>query len=286
MTPRTDTLTAVPSRLPPGQLSAKVLASGSSGNCLLVQSATTTLLVDLGITARTAASTLAGRGVPPEAVDAILLSHEHSDHVIGVGAFSRRYGTPVIAAPKTLDAAEAMVGAFRRQPLALGSTVTVGDCDVSSFPVPHDAAAPSGFLIRSGGWTIVYCVDLGTASETLHEPLAAADLLILEANHDYDTLRTGPYAESLKARLLSPLGHLSNLEAARLIVGSANGRPRTVWLAHLSAINNSPRLAKRIVGSILRREGITGVRLEVAARDTPSLFWSSETVGWQLALPT
>lgn len=282
---RVDTLAAAPPDLAPGQLSAKVLASGSSGNCLLVQSATTTLLIDLGIPARTVASALQARGVPPAAVDAVVLSHEHGDHVIGVGAFSRKHGTPVIADRRTLDATEAMVGPVLRRPLALGSTVTVGDCEISSFPVPHDAVAPAGIIIRSGSWTIVYCVDLGAASQALLAPLALADLLILEANHDYDALRTGPYTKSLKARILSPLGHLSNLEAARLIAGSANGRPRTVWLAHLSAVNNSPRLALRIVGSILRREGIAGVRLAVAARDTPSLHWSTETVGWQLSLP-
>jgi phosphoribosyl 1,2-cyclic phosphodiesterase len=240
--------------------------------------------VDLGISARTAAGALQRRGIPPEAVDAILLSHEHLDHVAGVGAFSRKYGAPVVADPRTLAVAEAAVGALTRRPLALGSALTVGDCEISSFPVPHDAVAPAGFLIRSGGWTIAYCVDLGTASDTLHAPLAAADLVILEANHDYDALRTGPYTASLKARILSPLGHLSNLEAARLIAGSATERPRTVWLAHLSLVNNSPRLASRIVGSVLRRERITGVRLEVAARDTPSLCWSTETLGWQLPL--
>ncbi|MFN8533896.1 MAG: MBL fold metallo-hydrolase [Dehalococcoidia bacterium] len=280
---RAAALDAAPAAPIAGRLSAKIIASGSSGNCLLVRSATTSVLVDLGITARTASTVLEGRSVAPASVEAILLSHEHSDHVSGVGAFSRKYGTPVISDPRTLDAASS-VGRFNRRPLALGSTTTVGDLEVTSFPVPHDAASPSGFVIRSGDWTIAYCVDLGTASETLHEPLSHADLVILEANHDYDTLRTGPYARHLKARILSPLGHLSNLEAGRLIAGSANGKARTVWLAHLSAVNNSPRLARRIVGSVLRREGISGVQVEVAARDTPSLCWSTDSVGWQLPL--
>jgi phosphoribosyl 1,2-cyclic phosphodiesterase len=166
---RTDTIDSAPSSQSAGRLSAKILASGSNGNCLLVRSATTALLVDLGIPARNAAGALDGRGVPPAAVDAILLSHEHSDHAIGVGAFSRKYGTPVVADPRTLDAAEAAVGAINRRPLARGSTLTIGDCEVSAFPVPHDAAAPAGFLIRSGGWTIVYCVDLGSAADSLVE---------------------------------------------------------------------------------------------------------------------
>ncbi|MCL6647249.1 MAG: MBL fold metallo-hydrolase [Chloroflexi bacterium] len=268
----------------PGFLSAKMLASGSSGNCLLVRSATTTLLIDLGLPARTVAAFLESREIPPAAVEAILLSHEHTDHLVGLGTFARKYQVPVVAEAQTLAAARSAVGRLPARTLARGSTITLGDCEVSAFPVPHDAAAPAGFLIRSGGWTIAYCVDLGSADETLVEPLRQADLVVLEANHDYDALRAGPYTPSLKARILSPFGHLSNLEAGRLIAASASSRPRTVWLAHLSAVNNSPRLALRVVGGLLKREGVSGVRLETAARDRPSLHWSSHAVGWQLPL--
>lgn len=276
---------AVDSGRSAARVSAKMLASGSNGNCLLVRAGATTLLVDCGIATRTLTGHLRDRGIAPESIDAILLTHEHNDHASGAGTFSRKYGTKVVADPRTLVAAGAAYGQMQPRPLAVGSTAAIGEAEVTSFPVAHDAAAPTGFIIQAHGWTIAYCVDLGTAAEALHPALALADLLILEANHDYDTLRTGPYSPSLKARILSPLGHLSNLEAARLISGSANGRARTIWLAHLSAVNNSPRLARRIVGGYLRRENVQGVRLEIAERGKPSLCWSTASVGWQLPLP-
>lgn len=265
-------------------LTVKALASGSSGNCILVRAGETTLLVDCGISTKAVTGHLTQRGIDPQSVDAILLTHEHIDHASGVGTFSRKYGAAVLADGRTLDEAERVSGKMTRRPMALGSTQTVGDCEVSSFPVPHDAAAPSGFIVRYKEWTVAVCIDLGDADEDLHAPLAEADLLVMEANHDYDKLKMGPYAPNLKARILSNRGHLSNFEAARLIAGSDTGRARTVWLAHLSAVNNSPRLASKIVGSVLRKERITNVRLQVIDRTRPSLCWSSDSAGWQLPL--
>lgn len=269
---------------PGSTLSVKALASGSSGNCILIRAGDTALLVDCGISTKSVSSYLNQRGIAPESVAAILLTHEHIDHVSGVGTFSRKYGASVVSDPRTLQEAERMAGKLNRRPMALGSSQSIGDVEVSSFPVPHDAAAPSGFVIKYRDWTVAVCVDLGDADEVLHSPLSEADLLVMEANHDYDKLKMGPYAPNLKARILSNRGHLSNFESARLIAGSYTGKPRTVWLAHLSAVSNSPRLASRIVGSVLRKEGVGNVRLQVIERTRPSLCWSSDSVGWQLPL--
>lgn len=267
------------------RLSLKSLASGSSGNCYLLEGGETTVLIDCGLAARAVCRELRGRGIDPASLAAILLTHEHIDHLLGIGPLSRRYGVPVVANPATLDAAARVCGRIRRWPLATGETLTVGELEVTSFPVPHDAVEPVGYLVGHAGWRVCVLTDVGSPSAHLDEPLRAADLLVVEANHDCEWLTNGPYPLSLKSRILAPTGHLANSEAALLLARSERSAPRWVWLAHLSAVNNNPKLARRTVGSFLRREGMRGIQLDIALRDKPSVYWSLEEVGWQLPMP-
>jgi len=204
----------------------------------------------------------------------VCVTHEHADHASAVGAVCRRFGLPVIASPGTLD--ELRRGGLRVEGLAqpVGTTVAVGGFLVTSFGLPHDARQPVGYLVGFGPWRVVLAVDLGESCEELISALRQADLVILDSNHDLRRLLAGPYSGPLKARIAAPKGHLSNEQAARILLQVADGRPRTVWLAHLSAVNNSPRLARRTVARIFEAAGANPVRVDVARRDRPSAVWS------------
>src|SRR5207253_1291257 len=159
----------------------------------------------------------------------------------------------------------------------VGGPSGAGGVTVRTFLVSHDAAETVGFWIEIGGRNIVICTDLGCETASIREPLEAADLLVLEANHDVQRLWRGPYHPALKKRVAGPHGHLANVETARLISELAqDGRPRTVWLAHLSAANNTPSLAFDTVMEPLNREGCTHLEVAVLARDKPSHTWYSE----------
>ncbi len=204
----------------------------------------------------------------------VCLTHEHADHAAAVGAVCRRFGLPVIASPGTLD--ELRRGGLRAEGLAqpVGTTVAVGGFLVTSFGLPHDARQPVGYLVGFGPWRVALAVDLGQSCEELISALRPAELVILDSNHDLRRLLAGPYSGPLKARIAAPNGHLSNEQAAQILLQVADGRPRTVWLAHLSAVNNSPRLARRTVLQALERAGASPVRVDVALRDRPSAVWS------------
>lgn len=257
------------------------LASGSSGNAFLVEAAGIKLLFDAGLNAGTLEYYLRQREVSPAALAAIFVSHEHIDHLRGAGVLARRYRLPVVASEGTFLAGASQLGALREkvaQPpgreVYVEGAGGVGGVTVRAFAVSHDAAETCGFWIEAGGFNIVLCTDLGCETASIREALQAADLLVLEANHDVERLWRGPYPYSLKRRVAGPYGHLSNAEAARLIAELArDGRPRTVWLAHLSATNNTPGIAADTIAAPLDREGCTHLEIEVLARDKPSHVW-------------
>jgi phosphoribosyl 1,2-cyclic phosphodiesterase len=265
----------------PAQVMAGVrvsaLASGSSGNAFLVETAGARLLFDAGLNAAALEYYLGQRGTSPSQLAAIFVSHEHIDHLRGAGRLARRYRLPVVASAGTFRAGAWQFGHLpERIVQAPGSQVTAGGVIVHAFAVSHDAEETVGFWIEAEGYNIVICTDLGSETASIREPLEAADLLVLEANHDVQKLWRGPYHPALKRRVYGPQGHLSNAEAARLISEVAlDGRPRTVWLAHLSAANNTPALAFDTVAEPLDREGCTHVELAVLARDKPSHIWHS-----------
>lgn len=259
------------------------LASGSSGNAYLVEAAGAKLLFDAGLNAATLEYYLRQRGASASQLSAIFVSHEHIDHLRGAGMLARRYGLPVVASEGTF-----LAGAYQLRGLPdkvvqpIGREVRISDVTVRTFAVSHDAAETVGFWIEVGGRggggssNIVICTDLGCETASIHEALEAADLLVLEANHDLQRLWRGPYHPALKRRVAGPYGHLSNAEAARLVSELArDGRPRTIWLAHLSAANNTPALAFETVTAGPDREGCTHLEIAVLARDKPSHIWRS-----------
>jgi len=259
----------------PTGVRVSALASGSSGNAFLVEAAGIKLLFEAGLNAATLEYYLRLRGTSPSELAAIFVSHEHIDHLRGAGMLARRYKLPVVASEGTFLAGALQFGALPEKVVQrLGREVYAGGVTVRTFALSHDAAEPAGFWIEAEGHNIVICTDLGCETASIREALEAADLLVLEANHDVQRLWRGPYPYPLKRRVAGPHGHLANAEAARLVSELAgDGRPRTIWLAHLSAANNTPTLALDTVTEPLSREGCTHLEIAVLARDRPSQVW-------------
>lgn len=267
-------------------LRVKSLATGSSGNVILVQAGETSLLVDCGLPTRQVEEYLRHRHIDPASLAGILLTHEHCDHIQSAGVMARRYNVPIVANRRTLDEGkDALGGEVPSIELATGSSHTLGEIEAASFLIPHDAAEPVGYLLSYKDWHVCIILDAGKPSYEMRPPLRQADLVIIEANHDRERLIAGPYTRFLKARILSEAGHLSNVEAAQLLAETANGKHKWAWLAHLSDVNNTPRLALRTVHHYLRHEGVTGIELAIAQRDRPSAHWDSNTAVWQEPLP-
>lgn len=258
------------------------LASGSSGNATLVTAGDVKVLIDAGLPTRALECSLHQLGVSPRELAAVFLTHEHGDHVAAAGVIARRYSVPVVANEHTLRAAD--LGRIDGQLLPTGGSIKVGCLRVSSFPLPHDGSEPVGYCVEHEGDQVCLATDLGHVPLALRHHIRAADLVILEANHDHGQLLAGPYPSSLKARIVGDEGHLSNQQAADCIVASASGRPQWLWLAHLSAVNNSPRRAVRTVSQALQAAGIDSVRVAAVLRDRRSLIWDSEECFVQLRL--
>ena len=239
------------------------LGSGSTGNALLVEagpSRRTRLLVDAGLSSHVLLERLRHAGVAPSQLQGVLVTHEHSDHIIGLPSLAYRYAIPAIADPRTLDAVEEIFtsdlyrtdngGLLQRASLDTGASLVIGDIAVQSFPVSHDAVAPCGYLLRAGGCRVCIAIDSGEVTPSMLEMMSRADLLVIEANHDRQRLLSGPYPYILKQRILSNLGHLSNDQAADALLHT--WRPdsiRWVWLSHLSLVNNTPAIALDAVRS-------------------------------------
>ena len=249
------------------------IASGSSGNALLVQAGETSVLVDAGITAKRLVSELKDLGVNPSDLKAIFLTHEHGDHIAGAGVLSRRYRVPVVANEQTLLGSD--LGRAELQVSSTGGVTKVDGLTVTSFGLPHDGVEPVGYLLEWDRWKICVATDLGYAPESINEFVRASDLIVLESNHDVDRLVKGPYPSSLKSRILGYTGHLSNQQASECVSASVSGRPQWLWLAHLSDINNSPACALRSVRKHLQQSGIDSIHVSVALRDRRSLTWDA-----------
>jgi len=237
------------------------LASGSSGNALVVEHEGFAMLVDCGLAPRRLATLLREAGIAPTELGAVLFTHEHSDHVGGVNVVPRTHDIPFVMTPGTFRANPFAGGApaFARRRVVeqpLGSTRTLGPFEVTSFPVSHDGEEVCGYLIEAGGFTTAVFTDLGVAEEHLREPLSKADLLVIEANHDEQMLWNGPYPWHLKRRVASDRGHLSNIACARFLCQVLPERGREVWLAHLSKTNNFAPIASSTVRAELHAHGM------------------------------
>jgi len=259
------------------------LASGSSGNATIVEAGETTLLIDAGLNVRVLAKRLREAGCDPARVTGIVLTHEHSDHTTGALQLAWQYDIPIMADAKTLAAlmttitdGDALAG-VTREAHPVGSNWRVGNLSLTSFPIPHDAVAPCGYLIATDAWRICYVTDCGVMNDTILAQLRQAQLIILEANHDRDRLVRGPYPQHLKRRILSPQGHLANNEAAEAIHYCLDDGPRWIWLAHLSRTNNTPALARAAVEKRLGERRLRSTRLAVMPPDLGPT-WDSQAI--------
>lgn len=301
-----------------------VLASGSKGNSTVISSSRTRILVDAGLSCREIFKRMAAAGEDPRTLDAILITHEHQDHVQGLAVTARKLGIPVYFTEPThrawmrwvnprkrmtyadwLEARKAAAAAAvnpeiddrevfdeehaeeaatpaeskpEKDPCALprveyfssGENFSIGDIAVAPFTIPHDAADPVGFVFGVEGARIGLATDLGYMPANVKRSLTRCDVLVLESNHDLDMLRDGPYPWSVKQRVMSRVGHLSNLAASEFLESEYDGGAAYVVLAHLSESNNLPDLARVAAEHALRgKSSLLGNRLLLAMQDRP-----------------
>jgi phosphoribosyl 1,2-cyclic phosphodiesterase len=246
----------------------RVLGSGSSGNATLVEGRGTRILLDAGLGPRELAERLLSAGVDPSSVDAIFLSHEHSDHSRGAASFSRKWGVRIVGSRGTYAAASlgaSEIAGF--DVLDPGARRAIGSLTVHAVPIPHDAAEPMAFVVSSDGVSLGHATDLGHLGRSVVDAFGGCQAILVESNYDPGMLRDGAYPWSLKERILSPLGHLSNGDVARYLERDLPGVCETVVLAHLSRNNNHPEVARMAAETALRGRGRGGVRLEMTGGD-------------------
>ncbi len=220
-----------------------ILGSGSSGNCTYVETEKCRLLVDAGFGIRSLKRRFKDAGLEPERIDAILITHGHTDHVSGVEGLSRHFGAPVYASEGTRDEAVSLQRIDNMEPFRSGDSFVIGDVQVTTFPIPHDSAEAVGFRLSNGGVTGLLATDLGRITQTVEAHARGCDWLVLESNHDEELLKLGPYPWILKRRVLGDHGHLSNCSLANFLTEGFDGSASHLFLAHLSRQNNAPELA-------------------------------------------
>lgn len=239
------------------------IGSGSRGNGCVIEEANTCLLVDCGFSAREAEQRLARLGKTPEQLTAILVTHEHSDHISGVGVLARKYRIPVWATGGTL-AADRLGEGVETRPFCTHSEFAIDDVTVQPFPVPHDAREPSQFVFSNGAERLGLLTDTGSITAHIETQLSACDALILECNHDRDMLARGDYPPALKQRVGGELGHLSNAQAAAMLGRIDTRQLQQIVAAHLSEKHNTPYLAREMLSQAL---GCTPDWIAVADQD-------------------
>lgn len=233
------------------------LASGSSGNALYIGDDRAGLLLDCGLSGRELERRLHSIGKNPSHIKGIILTHEHRDHAHGAGILARRWSLPLYTRPGTWEGAEEILGPIPLELIReLEPGLTIGQIELDTFPLPHDAREPVGIVMHWRGRQIVVATDLGHSTSRVEQCLKEADVMILEANHDRSMLENGPYPPSLKRRIRGERGHLSNDDCGELLAGVLRDASPFIYLAHLSKENNSPQVAWATVANILRQRGI------------------------------
>lgn len=248
-----------------------ILGSGSAGNCAFIETPRLRLLVDAGFSGRQIATRLASIGRKLEEINAVLLTHEHNDHTQGLPVLCKRYEIPVYANRLTAEAVQEELPELKQwRVFQTGHAFELGDLLVESFTVPHDAHDPVGFLLRHASGNIGVLTDLGHCTRLVLERVKPANVLMLETNHDPKMLQDANRPWSLKQRILSRFGHLSNEAAAEVVTQLASGGLRHIFLGHLSRECNRPELAHRAVTDALHKTGARHIRVHVTSQDTPN----------------
>jgi len=248
-----------------------ILGSGSAGNCAYVETDETRILIDAGFSLRQIRRRLALIGRGAENLTGILITHEHSDHVQGLAGLGEKLQVPVYCNRPTQEAIQDQLQTkLDCRLFATGATFEVGDVKVETFNVPHDAQDPVGFLLHTPGGNIGFLTDLGHATKLVLERVRRANVLVLEANHDVKMLQDCPHRPwSLKQRILSRHGHLSNEAAAEAAEQIMSAELRHLYLGHLSRECNRPELAHRVVQERLQKIGATHVQLQLTSQKVP-----------------
>lgn len=251
------------------------IASGSSGNCIYVETRDSKLLIDSGLSGKTVSQGLEIIGAKGESLDGILVTHDHSDHVSGVGILSRKYDIPIYANPATWKEIKDKIGKVKGKNIKYfqDRPFQIKDFIIEPFSISHDACDPVGFSIYGNSKKVSIATDLGYIDNIILEKLYGADMVILEANHDVNMLTVGPYPYYLKRRVLSEVGHLSNDSAGEALVKLVEMGLQRVLLAHLSKENNFPELAYQTVYNILKDNNIDvgqDILVDVARRNLMS----------------
>ncbi|MFC7395068.1 MBL fold metallo-hydrolase [Scopulibacillus cellulosilyticus] len=240
-------------------LKYSVLASGSTGNAIYLETEQKKLLIDCGLSGRKMTNLFNQIGKSPEDLDAILVTHEHSDHVKGLGVFVRRYKTPIYANTKTWQAMSSVIGDIsvdQKFTFETGTTKVFGDIDVESFGVSHDAADPMFFTFHSAGKKLTLLTDLGYVSDKIKGIIKHSNAYIIESNHDIQMLMMGRYPWNIKRRILGDSGHISNEDAGLVLSEVIGNETKSIYLAHLSKDNNMKELARMSVQQKLEQYGL------------------------------
>jgi phosphoribosyl 1,2-cyclic phosphodiesterase len=225
-----------------------VLASGSRGNAIYISNEKTAILVDAGLSGAELERRFSSRDIDPQSLDGIVVSHEHTDHIQGVGVLSRRFGIPVHMTGSTMRVAGGHLGPlYKARCFDCGRDFSIGSLCLRPFSVSHDAVDPAGFIIRDGSVQIGIATDLGIATQLVCYHLKGCRLLVLEANHDPGMLEKGPYPWEVKQRIRSRKGHLSNEACRSLLSKICHSRLEHVVVAHISETNNAPERALSVV---------------------------------------
>lgn len=258
-----------------------VLSSGSTGNATVVDNGETRLLIDVGFSAKKMEQLMKERELAAGAIDAILVTHEHSDHIKGLGALARKYDLPIYANEKTWEELDRQIGEIaenNKRVMETGAMLDFGTLKVESFGISHDAAEPVGYCFHEGEQKLSVVTDLGYMSSKVKEKITDSDAMVLETNHDVEMLRMGHYPWSIKRRILGDKGHLSNEAAGEALCDVMSGKTKSVYMAHLSRDHNLMDLARLTVNNILQeRAPESQLRLMDTYFDRPTKWESLDS---------
>jgi phosphoribosyl 1,2-cyclic phosphodiesterase len=247
-----------------------VLASSSSGNCTFISTSRTKILLDAGINPTQVVKRLNSIGESLDHIDAVVISHEHIDHVSGLSGILSKKDMPVYITRESYEAIAPCPSCHRLEFIESGQPFTINGLSICGFSIPHDAANPLGFCLESEGFRIGHATDLGYLTELVVQRLKGCDVLVLESNHDLEMLKVGPYPWPLKQRIMSSQGHLSNEVVGRFLNDEFDGKARHIVLAHLSESNNHPDIARMVAVQSLEPRGFDLGNLHVASKTTAS----------------
>lgn len=251
-------------------MSVSMLASGSSGNCTYIETPKRRILIDCGLSGKKIKGLMEAVGRDIAEVDTILVTHEHSDHISGLGVLARKYGMDIYANEATWKAIGEGCGVIKTEQkhiFEMGQILTLGDMDVLSYGVSHDAAQPQFYSFHYEGKQFAMLTDTGYVSEKLRGLLKNADGYLIESNHDLELLRMGRYPWSLKQRILGDEGHLSNDDGALAVAEMMGDRTKRIYLGHLSRDNNMKQIARETAENTFRMKGL-GVNETFRVYDT------------------